>query len=288
MLKRLRISKFLLLGLALMLGCESLPEMDSDAGGVDRHTCDPKTYALDCMKDEKTVASDGVLEVLGTVKDAVVGATADPVSDARQDAYGEGTREDVFSEFTFLENDPDQTLLEGIMRKLLKQRSHPTEIEYNIYLIDDPQVNAYTLGGEIFVTKSLMVDVHSLDELACIIGHEIGHNELGHIAQIIQDGEAADRLLGPETAAQLDGLIQSVTAGFGQRDEASADLYGIDLALAAGYDACRGIEFEERTAEFEGEANDWDNFGRSHPYGARRAKCERSHLADFHHYSCPD
>ncbi len=284
------ISKFLFLGLSLVVGCSKTQTTDSANGIADSKVnftvCDPKDYKFECLKDDKTATSDGLLDLFGGVKDAVVEAAAKPVSDARQDEYGEGSRREIEQKYKVIADHSDHDMLQGIMLKLLKQREKATKIDYNIYVVHAQEVNAFTVGGEIYVTDALLQSAESKDELACVIGHEIGHNELGHIAKQLKATELAQGILGDEAGADVANFIGLLTIGFNQRSEAEADLYGIDLALSAGYDACRGIDFWKRMERMEGEANDLDNFMRSHPYSSKRANCYRSHIADFHHYTC--
>jgi predicted Zn-dependent protease len=259
-----------------------------DAGGDSQDDfatallCDPTTYDLDCMKSDQTTASDGLLDVLGGIQKEVINVAGGDVTAERQDEYGDQGRQDILQQFPLMEGYPKMELLNGILRKLLKLRENPSEIDYNIFVVRSADVNAFTLGGEVYVTNALLETAESLDELACIIGHEIGHNELGHIANQIKQWEVTENLVGAEIAS----AIKMATIGFNQQSEAEADLYGIDLALAAGYDACRGIDFWDRMQQREGEVNELDNFFRSHPYSDRRANCYRSHLSALHRLTC--
>ncbi|HEX2898206.1 MAG TPA: M48 family metallopeptidase [Bacteroidia bacterium] len=248
--------------------------------------CDPETYDLECMKDGNTSTSDEMIELLGSLKKGIVDAAGGEVPDERQDEYGDQSRKEIEREFRILKDHPKTALLNGLMRKLLQLRAEPSMIGYNIYVIESDMVNAFTLGGEIYVTNTLLQNAGSTDELACIIGHEIGHNELGHVADKLKEVELAQGILGNEAGAAFAGFVGLVTMGFNQVNEAQADLYGIDLALAGGYDACRGIDFWDRMQDLEGEENDFENFFRSHPYSARRAKCYRSHLSSLHKLTC--
>jgi predicted Zn-dependent protease len=83
--------------------------------------------------------------------------------------------------------------------------------------------------------------------------------------------------------ADVTGLL---TMSFNQLNEAEADLYGIDLALATGFNPCHGIEFWDRMSGQEGEASEWKNLLRTHPYSTRRANCYRTHLAEAHIHPC--
>jgi predicted Zn-dependent protease len=285
-----QLSKYLFIGAAIFaFSCEKAPvEAPSGlaASTVVLAACDPEQYDLACMKDEKTATSDKLLDVLGGLKDEAIDLAADPVSDARQDEYGEASRTEIEREFPVIAGHPQQDMVQGMLLKLLRFREAPSDIDYNIYIVRSQMVNAFTVGGEIYITDALLKDVGSKDELACVIGHEIGHNELGHIAKQLKQTELAQGILGDETGATVAGFIGLLTIGFNQKNEAESDLYGIDLALGAGYDACRGIDFWQRMEANESEANELDNLMRSHPYSSKRAACYRSHIADFHHYAC--
>lgn len=283
------ISKCVLLGAALMFaGCKG-GTADAGADGKwesSAKLCDPGEYDLSCMKDDKTATSDGVLDVLGGIKDEVVNMAGEPVSDERQDEYGDNSRAEIERQFPVMEGHPKQNLLNGLLHKLLKLRRDPSGIKYNIYIVQSDMVNAFTLGGEIYVTNTLLDEAGSTDELACIIGHEIGHNELGHVGKKLKEVEIAQGIFGDEAGEAVAGFVGLLTMGFNQKNEAESDLYGIDLALGGGYDACRGIDFWDRLKSNEGEANDFENMFRSHPYSARRAECYRSHLRTEHEVGC--
>ena len=292
MKKKVRPSTIVLLFFALFLvtGCgddntlESVdPANHPEANGK---ICDPSTYDLDCIKGESTAFSDEILDVFGDIKETMVEAQAGDVSDERQDQYGEVSKKEVLKEFPLVEGHAKQTLLEGLLHKLLKMRANPTKIDYNIYVIRSEMVNAFTVGGEIFVTTKLLDQYGSVDELACIIGHEIGHNELGHIADQIKEQELAEDLFGKEAGRELANAARMFTIGFNQKKEAESDIYGIDLAISSGYNACRGVDFWERMKDLEPEANEIDNFLRSHPYSEKRMKCYQTHLKAEHKLDC--
>lgn len=269
-------------------GCESLN--DSPLAATDPifavSICPPSEYDLTCLKDDKTSTSDGILEVLTGIKKEVVGMSSRVITDERQDEYGDVSHQQITREYPLMPNHPKLDLLKGLMGKLLRLRPTPTQIKYNIYVIRSEMINAFTVGGEIYVTNAMLDDVKSLDELACIIGHEIGHNELGQIRDQLKQLEDTQELLGEEAGTALYGIINFVSMGFNQTNEAECDLFGIDLALAAGYDPCRGIDFWNRLGKGEGDADEWENFFRSHPYSSKRANCYRSHIANYHHMTC--
>src|SRR5271167_1575683 len=70
---------------------------------------------------------------------------------------------------------PLNDYLQSIGDKLLQQLP-PTQLKFRFVLVDLPDVNAFTsAGGHIYVTRKMILEVRSEDELAGVMGHEIGH-----------------------------------------------------------------------------------------------------------------
>lgn len=286
------ISKCLiLLGTLFLSACDNLPftksgDQDPSQIPATQTACDPQTYNLDCLKSESTSASDEIISTVGGWKKSLIDATADEVPPSREEEYGEATKQQISSTYPILSSHPKLELLQGLLHKLLSTRIKPSELNYNIYVVQGQDVNAFTVGAEIFVTTALLDAVESTDELACVIGHEIGHNELGHIADQIKEQELAKGIFGDDVGAAVAGAVGLITMSFNQIKEAQADLYGIDLVLSTGYDPCKGIAFWQRMEKEEGPASEWDNLIRTHPYSTRRANCYRTHLATYHDRTC--
>jgi predicted Zn-dependent protease len=248
--------------------------------------CNPDSFDLSCMQGAETEVSDAVIATLGGLKDDLVKQTGDDVPIAVEEEYGDQTLESMRTGGGLNPKHPEQQRLEGMLHKLLEARPIPSQRAYHIYVIENSAVNAFTMGAEIFVTTALLQGVESNDELACVIGHEIGHNELGHIAAMIQERELATGLLGEAAGEALASAAGLLTVSFNQLNEAAADIYGIDIALASGFNPCRGIAFWDRVGRQEGPANEWENLLRSHPYSKKRAQCYRAHLSEHHEHRC--
>ena len=248
--------------------------------------CNPDSFDLSCMKGAETEVSDAVIATLGGLKDDLVKNAGGEVPIELEEEYGESSLESMRASGNLRPKHPEQVRLEGMLHKLLEARPAPSKRAYHIYIIQDPTVNAFTMGAEIFVTTALLDEVESNDELACVIGHEIGHNELGHIAAMIQERQLATGLLGDAAGNALASAAGMLTVSFNQLNEAAADIYGIDITLASGFNPCRGIAFWNRLGKHEGPANEWENLLRSHPYSKKRAQCYRQHLSEHHEHRC--
>lgn len=117
------------------------------------------------------------------------------------------------------------------------------DLEYNFYVLEDKTINAFALpGGYIFVNKGL-VDAATEDELAFVIGHEIGHVCARHGLKRLQIGLGYDLLITlalgksqyADTRAGLNLVYNFVALGFSRQDEYLADSLGVDYAYRAGY-----------------------------------------------------
>jgi metalloendopeptidase OMA1, mitochondrial len=98
-------------------------------------------------------------------------------------------------------------------------------LEWQFTLIDDRPVNAFCLpGGKVVVFTGLFSVVKNKDELAAVMGHEIGHALAHHASERIYRGQDKG----------LSGLA------FDRAQESEADHIGLFLMTFAGFnpDAC--------------------------------------------------
>lgn len=92
------------------------------------------------------------------------------------------------------------------------------QCDYPVHLKMTPTINAYATGKSIIMTAGMMDFVQSDAELAAILGHELAHNEMGHIRKIITNlvlsGGATRYTRDFESEADYVGLYYSARAGF--------------------------------------------------------------------------
>jgi len=68
----------------------------------------------------------------------------------------------------------------------LAEQSPRKDVTYQFHLVDMPEPNAFALpGGYVYVTRGLLALTNSEDELAGVVGHEIGHVAARHSVQKI-------------------------------------------------------------------------------------------------------
>ena len=122
---------------------------------------------------------------------------------------------------------------------------------WEVELFDDPSANAFALpGGKIGVHTGLLEVARTPDQLAAVLGHEVGHvlarhgNERVSQSTLAQSGmQMAQIMTGVDTPAkqQLYGLLGAgmqygVLMPFGRTQESEADEIGLMLMARAGFD----------------------------------------------------
>jgi len=159
----------------------------------------------------------------------------------------------------------------------LARASDRKDLVYYFKVIDDKDINAFTTpGGYVYVNSGLMEKATD-DELACVIGHEIGHVAARHIAKKLQAQIGYDILLNIATrssgaqelrkAASLS--YDLIMRGYSREDELQADRIGVKYAYKAGYDPFAMITFLEKLKDSKGKEMGVV-FLRTHPYASQR------------------
>jgi beta-barrel assembly-enhancing protease len=137
-------------------------------------------------------------------------------------------------------------------------------------LADEQTVNAFALpGGQIFITMALLKRLESEDQLAGVLGHEIGHVINRHSAEQMAKSDFYQGLVGAVSAGMNMGQVAQYVAQmklmkFGREDEIESDDYGIKYMLNAKYKPEGMIRVMEILKEASG-GQSRDEFSSSHP-----------------------
>ena len=174
------------------------------------------------------------------------------------------------------------------------------DVDYRVKVIEDKDINAFTLpGGRIYVYRGLLDFASSDDEIAGVLAHEIGHNTRLHalrgarlnkkfgwvnllaLAGMLAGGGGNGRSQnsGANIAQFSQYLLVGILNGYGVGFEKEADSAAIPLMEKAGYNPSALVTFMERLS-LQNQRTPQVNLGifQTHPPSRERADSARREL----------
>jgi predicted Zn-dependent protease len=136
--------------------------------------------------------------------------------------------------------------------------------EWEVVVFDDPSLNAFALPGRKIGVHTGLIDlVDNQDQLAAVIGHEVGHvlarhsnermsQQLGAQAGIaLVQAVAAPQTAMGQTAISLLGIgaEYGVIMPFSRLHESEADTIGLDLMAKAGFNPAESVILWQKMAQ---------------------------------------
>ena len=148
---------------------------------------------------------------------------------------------------------PDQQLqafVDQVGQKLIDNSvARETPYKYEFHLLQDPEtINAFALpGGQIFITYALLSRLENEDQVAGVLGHEIGHVLGKHSAERIENSNLWSTIsmgaeVGVGAGREAGAIGQNILLGNGRDDELESDDLGVRFMIKAGYDPNQMIE----------------------------------------------
>lgn len=164
-----------------------------------------------------------------------------------------------------LKDDKARAYVGEIVQRILRQTDIKDQEKVQHEILEWDIVNAFvTPDLKVYVTTGLLELVESDDELACVIGHELGHLAGKHIhgrskqamlwQALMGIAIALSRDRGAVMGSQLLGTLGMMRYGRGQ--ELEADRLGMKFAESAGYDPSQIMRFMQKMGEKDGKMDD--------------------------------
>ncbi len=167
-------------------------------------------------------------------------------------------------------------------------------LTWHFAVVDSKEVNAFAVpGGWVYVNRGLIARAETMDELAGVLGHEIGHVTRRHsVHQMQQSQQVGGGLLALCTLTKVcdTGAAQATIdlggtalfARFSRQDEAEADEEGVRTSVKAGIDP-NGIPKMFRSLLTERRANPGavDAFFATHPLEEDRITATSQQIATY-------
>lgn len=186
-------------------------------------------------------------------------------------------------------NNKLQAYVDRVGNKLVQSTeagSSPYKFEFYL-LADANTVNAFALpGGQIFITYALLNRLKTEDQLAGVLGHEIGHVINRHGAEHIAKQELTQGLIQATDIATGDpGMISRfvgnmINMKYGRDDELESDDYGVKYMVQAGYNPEAMIDVMRILKEASGGGNQ-PEFMSTHPSPDNRIEKLKEVIAKY-------
>ena len=173
------------------------------------------------------------------------------VSEDAEVKLGQQNSEQVNSQMPMVRDAAVQGYIQDLGLAIARTTSR-ADLEWRFVVLDNAEVNAFALpGGFIYVNRGLIDRAQHLDELAGVLGHEIGHVVRRHSMEQLEKQSGVNVAVGvgcsltgwceseaARAAIQMGGA--ALFARYSRADEAEADSEAIVNVVRAGIDP-RGI-----------------------------------------------
>lgn len=164
--------------------------------------------------------------------------------------------------------------------------------EWEVVVFDAAQVNAFALpGGKIGVYTGILNVTENQDQLAAIIGHEVGHVLERHSNERLSANQLSNVGLAVATialgASEIDnkglwvaglgiGVQYGVIMPYSRSHESEADIVGQDLMARSGFSPAASVQLWKNMSQLSKDAP--PEFMSTHPSNETRIKQLNQHL----------
>ncbi|MFN8578527.1 MAG: M48 family metalloprotease [Candidatus Sericytochromatia bacterium] len=169
-----------------------------------------------------------------------------PITPAQENQIGAQVIREVATQYKeYTGNKELVNYVRSVADKVFAQASRRNEINYQVYIVDSPEVNAFTIpGGAIFITTELLKYLKNEAELVSVLAHEVGHNENKHPVETIKRAMAAQGLAQGALSSNDNALIQLlaqvsldlILKGFSREQEKESDQTSAVILAKMNYD----------------------------------------------------
>ena len=134
---------------------------------------------------------------------------ADIFTEQQEQWLGDAQSEMVEPRYTLLP-EVESTYLDEIGKRLLDQLP-PTQMHYTFRVFESPDLRAFSLaGGHIYISRKLIMDARSEDELAAMLAQEIGRVYIRHSASKVT--LRLDKLMHVKTLGDRTDVYEQIRA----------------------------------------------------------------------------
>ena len=190
--------------------------------------------------------------------------------------------------------DPEVVRYINVLGDSIAKLADSRNLDWQFFVVNASEVNAFAVpGGYVYVNRGLIERAQRMDQLAGVLGHEIGHVVRRHSVQQMEKAQGAN--VGVTLACVLTSVCNSQAASaainvggsalfakFSRDDEAEADAEGVKNVVRAGIDP-RGIPemFQILLDERERSPSTVSSWFATHPLEEDRIRATQAQIAQI-------
>ena len=188
--------------------------------------------------------------------------------------------------------DPEVVRYINVLGDSIAKLADDRSLDWQFFVVNSQEVNAFAVpGGYVYVNRGLVERAQKMDQLAGVLGHEIGHVVRRHSVKQMEQAQGAN--IGVTLACVLTQVCNNQATGalinlggtalfakFSRDDEAQADEEGVKNVVRAGIDP-RGIPemFRILLSERERSPSTVDAWFATHPLEESRIQATDAQIA---------
>jgi WD40 repeat protein len=200
----------------------------------------------------------------------------------QENELGEIMRQQVERDFLVIDEESLTGFVKRVADRIISELPN-TGLNYEFSLYDQPEIQAFGMpGGHVYISRKMVAFLRNEDELAGLIGHELGH--LVARQQAVEMSRAFRDVLGVKSLAtnedlfeRYNDLIDTVRlkkrhgTDHAEKGQEVADHLGVQAVARAGYAPQAFPDLMDRLMETKGATGSWlsDLFGATRPDSRR-------------------
>jgi WD40 repeat protein len=189
-------------------------------------------------------------------------------TDQQEIDLGDAMGDSLAREFVLIDDPALTAHLEELGARLARYLP-PNSLRFRFFLIDLPEVNAFSLsGGRIYVVRKMVALTRSDDELAGVLAHEMGHivthqhsilmtQLLKRVLGVTEVGDRADIYDKFQRLLENEQRKPTHTSGEGEGDQYIADQVALFAMARAGFAPQAYVDLWDRFNATHGKTGSW-------------------------------
>ena len=225
------------------------------------------------------VSADNLNSIFSAVKGVAKSQEVASMSEEDEIAVGKEIAAQTLGSYPVVRDEKLQRYLNQVGLWVALQSPRPS-LPWRFAAVESKQINAFAVpGGAVLVTRGMLNLVANEAELACVLGHEIGHVVRKHHLTLVQKEillkTGSDVLSAQMQSGDMRKALVAQTGDLFARaldrgSESDADGDGVLYAARAGYDPDACLTFMKRMAGMKQDTGALQSLFKTHPRPADR------------------